>query len=199
MCLFYIAFVMQDLEMLKMQLGIMFIIYQLFNNFQEAVLPLIIRFYIEKMSSVKNKLNKKHGYQKLNGDHHSPLKNVPELSADDPRIDEARREGEMDSYEETFDDYLEMFVQFGYVVLFSSVYPISALWAVMNNIVEIRADAFKLCKVYQRPMGKRVKDIGAWQVNIRINTLKADLLVDAQGHRLLAGEFTGGCSQTIAY
>lgn len=155
------------MEMLKMQLGVMFIIYQLFNNFQEAILPLLIRFYLEKMSIVSKKiLNKKQEYQTLNnGDHHSPLKDVPELAIDDPRIEEARKEGDMDSYEETFDDYLEMFVQFGYVVLFSSVYPISALWAVLNNIVEIRADAFKLCKVYQRPMGKRVKDIGAWQVS----------------------------------
>lgn len=70
----------------------------------------------------------------------------------------------MESYEGTFDDYLEMFVQFGYVVLFSSVYPIAAFWAVFNNVLEIRADAFKLCMVYQRPMGKKVKDIGAWQV-----------------------------------
>lgn len=94
----------------------------------------------------------------------NPLKTVPELADDDCRILDARKEGDMDSYEETFDDYLEMFIQFGYVVLFSSVYPISALWAVLNNIIEVRADAFKLCKIYQRPMSKRVKNIGAWQV-----------------------------------
>jgi anoctamin-10 len=44
------------------------------------------------------------------------------------------------------------------------VYPIAAFWAVTNNILEIRADAFKLCRLYQRPMAKRVKDTGAWQV-----------------------------------
>jgi anoctamin-10 len=57
-----------------------------------------------------------------------------------------------------------MFIQFGYVFLFSSVYPMAAFWAVLNNILEIRADAFKLCCLYQRPMAKRVKDTGAWQV-----------------------------------
>lgn len=70
----------------------------------------------------------------------------------------------MEVYEETYDDYLEMFIQFGYVFLFSSVYPMAAFWAIFNNILEIRADAFKLCIVNQRPMSKRVKDIGAWQV-----------------------------------
>lgn len=170
MCLFYIAFVIQDLEMLKMQLGTMFIIYQLINNFQEAVLPLVVRFYFEWMTKIKHKLFGKpeKKYQKINLDEKdvgSPLKEVKEISEDDPRIEDARKEGDLDGYEGTFDDYLEMFVQFGYVVLFSSVYPISALWAVLNNVLEVRADAFKLCKVYQRPMSKRVKDIGAWQVH----------------------------------
>ncbi|KAL1123938.1 hypothetical protein AAG570_001708 [Ranatra chinensis] len=62
-----------------------------------------------------------------------------------------------------YDDYLELFVQFGYVFLFSSVYPMAAFWAVFNNVLEIRSDAFKLCCVYQRPMARKVKDTGAWQ------------------------------------
>jgi len=57
-----------------------------------------------------------------------------------------------------------MFIQFGYVFLFSSVYPLASFFAVMNNVLEIRVDAFKLCRLYQRPMGRRVKDTGAWQV-----------------------------------
>lgn len=92
------------------------------------------------------------------------MTDVPVLPEDDTNIAEATSEGEMDCYEGTFDDYLEMFVQFGYVVLFSSVYPVAAFWAVLNNIIEIRADAFKLCVAFQRPMARKVKDIGAWQV-----------------------------------
>jgi anoctamin-10 len=67
-------------------------------------------------------------------------------------------------FQGTYDDYLEMFIQFGYVFLFSSVYPMAAFWAVINNVLEIRADAFKLCRLYQRPVARRVKDTGAWQV-----------------------------------
>ena len=40
----------------------------------------------------------------------------------------------------------------------------AAFWAVFNNMLEIRADAFKLCKVYQRPPAKSVRNIGAWMV-----------------------------------
>lgn len=54
MALFYIAFVIQDMEMLQNQLLIMLIILQIINNFQEAVLPLIIRFYVDKVRITKN-------------------------------------------------------------------------------------------------------------------------------------------------
>lgn len=57
-----------------------------------------------------------------------------------------------------------MFVQFGYVVLFSSAFPLAAVCALVNNIIEIRSDAFKLCSGFQRPFGCRVDGIGQWQV-----------------------------------
>jgi len=57
-----------------------------------------------------------------------------------------------------------MFVQFGYVVLFSSAFPLAAMCALVNNIIEIRSDAFKLCSGLQRPLGLRVESIGQWQV-----------------------------------
>jgi len=66
-------------------------------------------------------------------------------------------------YEGTFEDYLEMFIQFGYVTLFSSAYPLAGLCALANNLIEIKGDAFKLCCVHQRPFGQRVNSIGTWQ------------------------------------
>ena len=58
-----------------------------------------------------------------------------------------------------------MFIQFGYVTLFSSAFPLAAMCAFLNNLVEIRSDAFKLCCVFQRPFGQRVQSIGVWQVS----------------------------------
>ncbi|XP_033615261.1 anoctamin-8 [Fukomys damarensis] len=66
-------------------------------------------------------------------------------------------------FQDTFQDYQEMFVQFGYVVLFSSAFPLAALCALVNNLIEIRSDAFKLCTGLQRPFGRRVESIGQWQ------------------------------------
>ncbi|XP_067003378.1 anoctamin-10 isoform X2 [Anabrus simplex] len=179
MSLFYIAFYIQDMDMLRSQLAVMLIILQAINNFQEALLPLLLKYYGNKMSKIFNS-EKLFGYE--SGDFSLNMKPkakrklsdtdpallhlmeiVPELDICDPRIKQADKEGEMDYFEGTYDDYLELFVQLGYVLLFSSVYPIAAFWAVVNNIIEIRADAFKLCRVFQRPMTKRVKDTGAWQ------------------------------------
>lgn len=42
----------------------------------------------------------------------------------------------------------ELYIQFGYVVLFSSVAPLAAFWAFLNNILEIRLDAYKVDLVF---------------------------------------------------
>ncbi|MEE6487952.1 hypothetical protein FKM82_015092 [Ascaphus truei] len=79
------------------------------------------------------------------------------------KLTQAEVESCMKKYEDTFQDYQEMFVQFGYVVLFSSAFPLAAACALVNNIIEIRSDAFKLCSGLQRPFGRRVECIGQWQ------------------------------------
>ncbi|KAM4708102.1 anoctamin-8 isoform 2-T2 [Discoglossus pictus] len=79
------------------------------------------------------------------------------------KLTQAEVESCMKKYEDTFQDFQEMFVQFGYVVLFSSAFPLAAACALINNVIEIRSDAFKLCSGLQRPFGRRVDGIGQWQ------------------------------------
>lgn len=64
----------------------------------------------------------------------------------------------------TFDDYLELFLLFGYVSLFSCVYPLAAVLVVLNNITEVYSDAFKMCRVFKRPFSDPAANIGVWQV-----------------------------------
>ncbi|XP_034052158.1 anoctamin-8 isoform X3 [Gymnodraco acuticeps] len=78
-------------------------------------------------------------------------------------LTQAEIESCMQTYEDTLLDYQEMFIQFGYVVLFSSAFPLAAMCALINNIIEIRSDALKLCTGLQRPFGQRVENIGQWQ------------------------------------
>ncbi|XP_051894301.1 anoctamin-8 isoform X2 [Pristis pectinata] len=82
---------------------------------------------------------------------------------EDAPLTQGEIESCMQKYEDTFQDYQEMFIQFGYVVLFSSAFPLAAMCALINNVIEIRSDAFKLCTGSQRPFGQRVDSIGQWQ------------------------------------
>ncbi|XP_034439058.1 anoctamin-8 isoform X3 [Hippoglossus hippoglossus] len=87
----------------------------------------------------------------------------PPAERESTTLTQAEMESCMQTYADTFQDYQEMFVQFGYVVLFSSAFPLAAMCALINNIIEIRSDAFKLCTGLQRPFGLRVESIGQWQ------------------------------------
>lgn len=78
-------------------------------------------------------------------------------------ISQASMECEMLTYDDLFDDYLEMFIQLGYVVFFSSMFPLAALCAFANNMFEIRVDGFKITHSYKRPFGKTACGIGVWQ------------------------------------
>ncbi|XP_039279552.1 anoctamin-10 isoform X2 [Nilaparvata lugens] len=161
MSLFYIAFVIQDMEMLRSQLATLLIILQLLNNFQESLLPLFLRYSVDKVSSITSIVKGKKKSKDL--DNPNEDLGIPEMDSNSHFVQQAQREAVMDIYEDPYDDYLELFVQFGYVFLFSAIYPMAAFWSVINNVLEIRSDAFKLCCVYQRPMSRRVKDTGAWQ------------------------------------
>lgn len=61
-----------------------------------------------------------------------------------------------------------MVVQFGYVTLFAAAFPLTAALALLNNMIEIRTDAYKLLQATQRPSPKRAADIGTWMVILDI-------------------------------
>lgn len=67
-------------------------------------------------------------------------------------------------YDGPDEDFLEMFIQFGYISMFSCVFPVAASLALLNNVIEIRADAFKLIHSFQRPFVHPTHNIGVWQV-----------------------------------
>ncbi|GLV36888.1 uncharacterized protein CBL_02277 [Carabus blaptoides fortunei] len=72
-----------------------------------------------------------------------------------------------------FDEYLEMILQYGFVTLFVAAFPLAPLCALLNNIVEIRLDAYKMVTQARRPLAERVEDIGAWFGILRVITYTA--------------------------
>lgn len=54
-------------------------------------------------------------------------------------------------------------IQFGFVTLFVASFPLGPLLALMNNMLEIRLDAWKLTTQFRRMVPQKAQDIGAWQ------------------------------------
>uniref|UniRef100_A0A8D2KI85 Anoctamin n=1 Tax=Urocitellus parryii TaxID=9999 RepID=A0A8D2KI85_UROPR len=142
--LFYIAFVLKDMKLLRQSLATLLITSQLLNQIVESLLP----YWLQK----------KHGVQ--------VKRRVQALKADiDVALyEQVILEKEMGTYMGTFDDYLELFLQFGYVSLFSCVYPLAAAFAVLNNFTEVNSDALKMCRVLKRPFSEPSASIGVWQL-----------------------------------
>jgi hypothetical protein len=65
---------------------------------------------------------------------------------------------------EQFDDYLEMCIEFGYVLLFAAAFPLAGSVSVACNCLEWRSDLFKLCYVTKRPPPQRrgAANLGTW-------------------------------------
>lgn len=66
------------------------------------------------------------------------------------------------TFESTFDNFSEMAIQFGYLALFSPIFPLAPLLAMLNNVVEMRVDATYLCYHIRRPDWIVANDIGTW-------------------------------------
>uniref|UniRef100_A0A0K2T7S2 Anoctamin n=1 Tax=Lepeophtheirus salmonis TaxID=72036 RepID=A0A0K2T7S2_LEPSM len=146
--LFYSAFYLQDMDKLSELLSTLLITRQIVGNIRESFVPFVkkqmeIMYLFLGENPSKSSLEKKESSQPVALSQIEVECNAPE-------------------YEGTFDDYLEMVIQFGYVTLFSASYPLAGFFALLNNIIEVRSDAFKLCFVCKRPFGQRVKGIGSW-------------------------------------
>ncbi|XP_045519349.1 anoctamin-8-like isoform X2 [Pieris brassicae] len=213
MSLFYIAFYLQDMDKLKEQLAVLLITRQIIGNLKESALPYLIEnlrlakicfdvFGALSPSKIQTseQLAELFEKEKISSSGEPPelLLNGTDKDRRDSEpvvgqkvIHQAELESQLFKYEGTFAEYLEMLTQLGHVVLFSAAFPLAALCALLNNACEIRADAFKLCHVAQRPFGERVNSVGSWQhameAMVAVSVLVNCALIGLSGpvHRLL--------------
>jgi anoctamin-10 len=104
-------------------------------------------------------------------------------SASDPPEDSAflervRKEAELDVYDVNT-DLREMVLQFGYLSLFSVVWPLTGLSFLINDWIELRADAMKICVEMQRPTPWRADTIGPWLDSLSFLTWLGSLTTSA--------------------
>ncbi|KAJ3636562.1 hypothetical protein MTP99_000095 [Tenebrio molitor] len=192
--LFYIAFYLQDQARLKEQLAALLISRQVIGNLKESALP----YMLEHMRLAKMSFDLWGALSPQNarpppGEVIDKVEVKEEPSAEQANkrsMSQAELESSLYKYDGTFADHLEMTMQLGYVILFSSAFPPAALCAIFNNLVEIRSDAFKLAYVCQRPFGQRVPNIGTWQNCMEYMSIMAVLVncaligLSGQVHRM---------------
>jgi len=63
---------------------------------------------------------------------------------------------------EVFKDYKEMVIQYGFVTLFVVAYPLAPALALLNNLLEVHVDGYKLT-LFQRPNPHKTNSIGMWE------------------------------------
>ncbi|XP_023695557.2 anoctamin-3-like [Paramormyrops kingsleyae] len=126
---------------LCLQMGVIMVLKQIWNNFMELGYPLLQNWWSRR------KIKK--GGQKVESK--VPL----------PQWDKDWNLQPMNAHG-LVDEYLEMVLQFGFTTIFVAAFPLAPLLALLNNIIEIRLDAYKFVTQWRRPMPARATDIGIW-------------------------------------
>jgi hypothetical protein len=72
------------------------------------------------------------------------------------------REQRLLPFEGTIGEFTELVVQFGYVTMFTAAFPPAAIFAMLNNIYEIRLDSRKILTTNRRPFPTGAADIGTF-------------------------------------
>eukprot|EP00178_Gracilaria_changii_P028101 TRINITY_DN957_c0_g1_i2.p1 TRINITY_DN957_c0_g1~~TRINITY_DN957_c0_g1_i2.p1 ORF type:complete len:847 (+),score=149.53 TRINITY_DN957_c0_g1_i2:1650-4190(+) len=77
-------------------------------------------------------------------------------------------ESKLNKYHSTMEDYSELVMQFGFLVLFGVAFPLAAVVNIVNNTLEVRTDAYKLLELSQRVDADDAADIGAWYAILQL-------------------------------
>ena len=127
---------------------------QIVNFAMETIVPYVKRQGFHKYKEMKSERAAKKGGASSS----VAMNDQPEEAEFLTRV---RNEAELDLYDVTT-DLREMVVQYGYLALFSVVWPLTPVSFLVNNWIELRSDAVKICVEMQRPTPFRADSIGPW-------------------------------------
>uniref|UniRef100_A0A674B8H6 Anoctamin n=1 Tax=Salmo trutta TaxID=8032 RepID=A0A674B8H6_SALTR len=134
---------------LCLQMGVIMVLKQIWNNFMELGYPLLQNWWSRRKIKQTEREERTRGGQNV--------ENKVQL----PQWDKDWNLQPMNAHG-LVDEYLEMVLQFGFTTIFVAAFPLAPLLALLNNIIEIRLDAYKFVTQWRRPMPARATDIGIW-------------------------------------
>ena len=127
---------------------------QIVNFAMETIVPYLKRRVFNKYQAMKTERAAKQGGA-------APSAGANDSQEEADFLTRVRSQAELSVYDVT-DDLREMVVQFGYLSLFAVVWPLTACSFLVNNWIELRSDAVKICIEMQRPTPYRADGIGPW-------------------------------------
>ncbi|KAL7100063.1 hypothetical protein ACP275_09G125200 [Erythranthe tilingii] len=150
--IFYHALLHRNVMTLRQVLIQRLLISEVIENLLENSIP-YLSYSFKKFRAVRNKQKREKGSGKS-----SP---IPRVEKDYLKPAYAASIGQ-EIEDGLFDDFLELVLQFGMIMMFACAFPLAFAFAAVNNITEIRADALKLLATMRRPIPRADATIGAW-------------------------------------
>ncbi|KAG2786459.1 hypothetical protein PC129_g15647 [Phytophthora cactorum] len=174
--LWFLAFYVRRLDRVRERLWILLVATQLIDNFKEVGLPLAVSVGGQVLTA-ENKRRRQQSLESLQSEaiegiqrlHSTPQAKRERVdvakAATEQRLARVLMQKRQATYRDTFADYKELMVQFGYVTLYSPIFPLAAAFAWLNNTIESRSDLLKLVNRhgYQRPIAQHARGIGVWE------------------------------------
>ncbi|KAF9276606.1 hypothetical protein BGZ68_009903, partial [Mortierella alpina] len=134
---------------LTVQLAVVFIGKQFLNGLFEMVFPWMKRTWNRKKILADQALKKRKFMETRK------RTKAPQWVKDD----------ELPSYQgRILKCYRKTVIQFGFCTLFVTSFPVAPAFALINNWIDIRMEAFRLLTQYRRPIAYRAQDIGMWEL-----------------------------------
>ncbi|KAK2983843.1 hypothetical protein RJ640_008519 [Escallonia rubra] len=152
--LFYHALLHRNFETLRKVLIQRLIISEVLENLMENSLP-YLKYSYRKYKAVRSKRKREKGSST------GRIQLIPRVEKDYLKPAYSASIGE-ELEDGLFDDFLELALQFGMIMMFACAFPLAFVFAALNNVTEIRADALKLLTMYRRPIPRSAATIGAW-------------------------------------
>ncbi|KAL2162504.1 hypothetical protein VTH06DRAFT_7418 [Thermothelomyces fergusii] len=169
-----------NVDRLRTEIMALTITGQITSFFEENVLPVVKRKSVEWY----------HHYRYRRGRASSDLAAMASDDADEAEfLESARRQAALEPYN-VQDDIAEIVLQFGFLALFSPAWPLISAGFLVNNIIELRTDLFKLVHAHQRPAPVRTDGIGPWIASLDLLAWTGSITTAAIVH--LYGRGGGG-------
>ena len=179
--LYYYAFVNVDMTRLSLSVLSFLVAGQLFRFFMNIILPILLRRYHAYHAMKQLKQSNHNTDDIINTNDRTSLRlqqsvylGIQHITLThhhhDHMLSSVWLESAYPQYD-NFENYADTIIQFGYITFFSCAFPLAPLLALINNLIHMRAGAYKLCNITQRPLSRKSSGIGIWLEVIQVMSI----------------------------